>query len=365
MENSHVTKLEIDLQALAFNLNYFKSKLSGNTQIMAVVKAFAYGGEATVITKFLEKKVACFAVAYTHEGVALRKAGIKTPILVLHPQIANFETLISNCLEPNIYSKNTLTHFIQSAEKSKQKNYPVHLKFNTGLNRLGFLIDDLSFVKQHINNTNAVQVASVFSHLAASEDQDEKEFTQQQILKFHHLKTSCNFSPTPLFHLCNTSGTLNYPEAHFDMVRLGIGLYGFGNNPKVTAQLKNVFTLTSVISQIHLLKKGETVGYNRAYKASENIKIATIPIGYADGISRHWGNGVGYVTINQQKAPIVGNVCMDMLMVDITTVACNEGDAVVIFNTQQTVNEMAKNTQTISYEILTAISQRVQRVVKK
>jgi len=368
MENNHVSVLEIDLNAIDFNLQFFKSKLNPATNILVVVKAFGYGSNAVEIAKHLEPKVAYFAVAYLDEGIVLRKAGIKTPILVLHPQKANIEKILSYNLEPNIYSFNLLTAFIEKATELKLQNYPVHIKFNTGLNRLGFINKDISKIASIINNQAALKVASVFSHIAASEDLNEHTFTLQQIAIF---KTNSSefiekLPNTPFKHMLNTSGIINYAnEAQFDMVRLGIGLFGFGNEDKHTKSLKNVLTLKSVISQIHTIEKGETVGYNRAFKANSAIKTATIPIGHADGISRQFGNGKGFVYINNKKAPIVGNVCMDMIMVNITDINCFEGDDVLVYKDQFHIEALAKAIHTIPYEILTVISQRIRRLLKK
>ena len=367
MGNSHVTVLEINLNAIEHNLNVFKSRLLPETKVLAVVKAFAYGSSSVEIAKFLESKVAYFAVAYLDEGVALREAGIKTPILVLHPQKINLEEIIKSCLEPNIYSFTLLKAIIETAKNLKIQNYPIHIKFNTGLNRLGFTKKDIPEILALVKNQQEIRVASVFSHIAASEDLNEKEFTLQQINTFKEISTQLipQLPTKPFRHMLNTSGIINYAEeAQFDMVRLGIGLYGFANDEAETAKLQNVITLKSVISQIQTVEKGETVGYNRAFKAAKTVKTATIPIGHADGISRQFGNGVGYVYINNKQAPIVGNVCMDMIMVNVTDINCQEGDEVLIFKDQMHIEDLAKRANTIPYELLTAISQRVKRAVK-
>jgi len=367
MGNNHVTVLEIDLNAIDHNLSYFKSKLHPETKVLAVVKAFGYGSSSVEIGKFLEPKVAYFAVAYLDEGIALREAGIKTPILVLHPQKINLEQIIKFNLEPNVYSITLLKAFIEEAKNLNVQNYPIHIKFNTGLNRLGFTKKDIPEILELVQNQKEIIVASVFSHIAASEDLNEREFTLQQINNFKEVSAQLigQLSNKPFRHMLNTSGIINYAsEAQFDMVRLGIGMYGFANDDAETAKLKNVIALKSVISQIQTIEKGETVGYNRAFKATENVKTATIPIGHADGISRQFGNGVGYVYINNKQAPIVGNVCMDMIMVNVTDINCQEGDEVLIFKDQIHIEDLAKRTNTIPYELLTAISQRVKRVVK-
>lgn len=364
MPKATETVLEIDFGALSHNFNYLKSKLDSKTKFLAVVKAFAYGSDSVAIAKHLEKlEVDYFAVAYTNEGIALRDAGVKTPILVLHPQPVNFKTIIDRCLEPSLYNAKVLNEFVDVAESEMQNNYPVHIKFNTGLNRLGFWESDVDYIISKMNDTKSVKVKSLFSHLAASEDVKEIDFTKQQIETFESIASDFDskLDYQPWRHLCNTSGVINYPEAHFDMVRCGIGLYGFGNSDEEDNQLKPIATLKSVISQIHRIEKGESVGYNRAYKAKGFEKTATIPIGHADGIGRSYGNGNGYVIINNKKAPIIGNVCMDMIMVNITDINCNEGDEVIIFDGTNKASQLADSASTISYELITAISQRVKR----
>ena len=364
--NNHVTVLEINTPALIHNLAYFKEKLDSTTKVLAVVKAFGYGSEATEIAKVLQNKVDYFAVAYANEGIILREAGIETPILVFHPQIQNLKEIIKYRLEPNLYNFKIFDAFLQLADECLLMNYPIHIKFNTGLNRLGFWHTDTPTIISQLKKSNNIKVASVFSHLAASEDPDEQEFTVGQINNFAYIvkQIYTHLGYEPIIHILNTSGVINYPQAQFDMVRIGIGLYGFGNNEQETAQLKNTHTLKSIISQIHFIKPGETIGYNRAFVANKPTRSATIPIGHADGISRKLGNEEGFVFINNQPAPIIGNVCMDMIMVDITKIDCNEGDEVIIFNHQQHIEYMAHKCETIPYEILTAISQRIKRVIK-
>jgi len=360
------TVLEIDLNALKHNYEFIKSKLNKKTKILAVVKAFAYGSDANVIANYLQNlDVDYFAVAYISEGVALRDAGIKTPILVLHPQAINFKTLIDRCLEPSLYSAKILNEFITIASEEKQNNYPVHIKFNTGLNRLGFQDIDIDYVISKASETSAIKVKSIFSHLAESENLNEREFTRLQIERFKQIsdKFSECIGYKPMLHLANTSGILNYPKSHLDMVRTGIGLYGFGNSKDEDKNLKPIATLKSVISQIHHIEKGETVGYNRAYKSEGLKKTATIPIGHADGIGRQYGHKKGVVTIHGKPASIIGNVCMVMIMVDITGIDCDEGDEVVIFGNEPNASQFAQSANTISYEIITAISQRVKRTI--
>lgn len=361
-----VTRLEIDLSALRHNYTYLRSKIDDSVCFMAVVKAFGYGSDAAVIAQELEKVgVDYFAVAYVSEGVALRDAGIKTPILILHPQADNFEELIERCLEPNIFSKRMMELFSAFAKAKNQSNYPIHIKFNTGLNRLGFLDTDVPWILDCLREKPSVKVRSLFSHLAASEDPAEKEFTNEQIKSFRNTAQGlmAGLQYKPFLHETNTSGVINYPEAHFDCVRAGIGLYGYGNTPEETKNLKPVARLKSIISQKHLISAGESVGYNRAFSATQDILTATIPIGHADGISRALGNGKGYVIIAGKKAPIVGNVCMDMIMVNVTNIDCAEGDDVEIFGKNTNAETFSAEMQSISYELLTAIGQRVKRVV--
>ena len=364
MDKAQETILEIDLSKLKHNFEFIKSRLNNNTKVIAVVKAFAYGSDAEAVANYLQKlDVDYFAVAYVNEGISLRKAGVYKPIIVLHPLPVSFKLLIDHCLEPNLYSFKVLNEFIAVAKHLKQNNYPVHLKFNTGLNRLGFTLEDVQEITALTNNTSSIKTSSIFSHLAASEDLNEHEFTNRQIETFKTIKSAFETLShhKPFSHLSNTSGILNYPEAHFDAVRSGIGLYGFGNSENHDKNLLPIASLKSVISQLHTIKKDESIGYNRAFIAKKDIRTATIPIGHADGISRQYGNGKGFVFINSQKAYIVGNVCMDMIMVDVTTIACQEGDEVVIYDGVHKASEFAKAGCSISYEIITATSQRIKR----
>jgi len=364
--NNHVTFLEINGNALLHNLNYFKQKLRAETKILAVVKAFGYGSDGVQVAKFLEEKVDYFAVAYTAEGIALREANIKKPILVLHPQIPNLQSIIDFKLEPNLYSFKIFNTFLKLTDKNSLQNYPVQIKFNTGLNRLGFSHTDIPKIINYLKETTLVKVQYLFSHLAASEDKEEKNFTTTQIDDFTKIAEQFfNYlGYKPMLHILNTSGVVNYSKAQFNMVRIGIGLYGFGNTKKETDLLKNTHNLKSIISQIHTIKTGNTVGYNRAFKATIETKTATIPMGHADGLSRRLGNKKGYVIINNKKAPIIGNVCMDMIMVDITKIECKEGEEVIIFNSQEMIQHIADISETIPYETLTGISHRIQKTLK-
>ena len=365
MPEAQETVLVIDLNALRTNYEYLKSKIGSDTKFLAVVKAFGYGSDAIEIARFLNTlKVDYFAVAYVHEGVNLRDAGIETPILVLHPQPVNFAVCIENCLEPSLYNARTLFHFISEAEKKNLKNYPVHIKFNTGLNRLGFRESDVDLVMSELSKTTALHVKSIFSHLAASEDMNERAFSKRQIESFEKIFKKCisGLGYRPMRHMCNTSGLLNYPEAHYDMIRSGIGLYGFGNSEAENKNLKPIASLKTVISQIHDIGDGETVGYNRAFTARGVKRIATLPIGHADGIGRQYGKGKGFVTIHGKQSPIIGNVCMDMIMVDVSDIDCSEGDEVIIFDSENTAEILGEQVGTISYEVISGISQRIKRV---
>ncbi len=366
MPKAAETVLEIDLNALEQNYRYITSKIESETKVLAVVKAFGYGSDDVAVAEELVKLgVDYFAVAYANEGSRLRDAGIKTPILVLHTLPANFDSIVERCLEPSIYSKKMLEEFIVFAEEKKQKNYPIHLKFNTGLNRLGFRKDDISFITETIRKTKSVKVKSAFSHLAASEDLNEREFTVAQIEEFREISEELveKLGYKPIFHCANTSGIINYPEAHFDMVRTGISLYGFGNDEEANKHLKPVGTLKTVISQINNVNAGESVGYNRGFIAKKTTRSATLPIGHADGIPRSYGKGKGWVTINGKSANILGNVCMDMIMVDVTNIECEEGDEAIIFGPEVTAEELSAAINSIPYELITAVSQRVRRVV--
>lgn len=366
MNGYQESTLQIDLSALTHNLSFLKSKLKGSTKVLAVVKANGYGSDLVKIAQHLASlEVDYLAVAYTAEGVALRDAGVNLPILVLHPQPINFEQLTQRCLEPSIYSFRMLELFISKAKTLGLENYPIHLKFNTGLNRLGFAPSEVSSLIVQLDTSQTIRVKSVFTHLAATEDDNEKDFTKVQLSRFDKILEQLlpALKDAPIVHATNTSGILNYPEAHYDMVRTGIGLYGYGNAPEYDTKLKPVASLYSVISQKHEVGRGQSVGYNRALIAKNNMTIATIPLGHADGISRHYGKGVGWVTINGKKAPMVGNICMDMLMVDVSHIDCNEGDSVVVFGPEHSAGKLAQSVNSISYELLTAVSSRIKRVV--
>ena len=368
MPRATETLLEIDLGALKHNYEFLRSKIRQDTKFLAVIKAFAYGSDAIQLAKALAEFGADYlAVAYVREGVALRKAGVELPILVLHPQLVNFSRLIEYELEPSLYAPKILKEFLNTAKRLGTKDYPVHLKFNTGLNRLGFWENDIDYILEQISEREEIKVKGVFSHLAASDDLKEKEFTQTQIDTFakivSELDGKLGYSPSK--HLLNTSGIINYPEAQWQMVRSGIGLHGYGNDPSIDTHLRPVATLKTVISQLHKIEPGESVGYNRAYASDHYRVTATLPLGHADGIGRQYGNSKGTVLVHGKKAPIIGNVCMDMMMVDVTGIECREGDEVIVFGTGHSAETFAASASTISYELLTGISSRVKRLIIK
>jgi alanine racemase len=268
-------------------------------------------------------------------------------------------------LEPSLYSPKILREFLAEAKQRQLVNFPVHIKFNTGLNRLGFWESDVEYIQQQLQGRNELKVISIFSHLAASEDENEKEFSQTQISTFGKISREVDqkLGYAPFRHMLNTSGIINYSEAQFEMVRSGIGLYGYGNDAQVDPELKPVATLKTVISQRHKIEPNESVGYNRSYKSDGYRITATLPLGHADGIGRQYGNGKTYVYVQGKKAPIIGNVCMDMIMIDVTDIDCAAGDEVVVFGENCSAEDFAATANTISYEILTAISSRVKRVV--
>ena len=364
-EKTHETVLEINLNSISHNLNFFKSKLKPKTKMMVMVKAFGYGNGGFEIAKLLEHhKVDYLGVAFADEGISLKNAGISVPIMVLNPETTSFNAIIQHHLEPEIYSIKGLKAFLKIAEQKKLKHFPIHIKIDTGMHRLGFEEENLAELIEILHGNETVQIKSILSHMATSDDLKHDAFSKSQIVLFEKLssKLQTELSIKPIRHILNTSGITNYPEAQYEMVRLGIGLYGISNDPEEQKELETVGTLKSVISQIRTIEKDESVGYGRRFMATETTKIATIPIGYADGISRSWGHGVGYVVTNNKEAKIIGSVCMDMLMVDVTNIDCKEGNTVIIFGENPTVNFMAKQLNTIPYEVLTSISQRVKRV---
>lgn len=364
-EKTHETVLEINLNAISHNLNFYKSKIKPSTKMMVMVKAFGYGNGGFEIAKLLEHhKVDYLGVAFADEGISLKNAGIQLPIMVLNPESTSFSAIIQHQLEPEIYSLKGLQAFLKIAEQKNLNLFPIHIKLDTGMHRLGCESNALEELITVLKGNKHIAVKSILSHMATSDARDHKEFSLSQIRLFEEMSSKLmrELSIRPIRHILNTSGISNFPEGQYDMVRLGIGLYGVSNDSEEKKYLENVSTLKSVISQIRTIPAGDSVGYGRRFMAEKPTRVATIPIGYADGISRLWGNSIGYVTIKNQKAFILGSICMDMLMVDTTLIACEEGDEVLVFGESPTVNEIAEKTHTIPYEILTSISQRVKRV---
>lgn len=364
-EKTHETILEINLNSISHNLNFFKSKLASDVKMMVMVKAFGYGNGGLEIAKLLEHhKVDYLGVAFADEGISLKNGGIKLPIMVLNPESTSFASIIQYQLEPEIYSIKGLNAFLKIAREKNLKDFPIHIKLDTGMHRLGFEANTIDELIATLKGNSTVRIQSVLSHLATSDDMNHYDFVISQINLFEKLssKLMTELNVNPIRHILNTSGISNFPSAQFNMVRLGIGLYGVSNDASEQKYLENVGTLKSIISQVRTIPAGDSVGYGRRFMAEKETKIATIPIGYADGISRLWGNGIGYVIIKNQKAPITGSICMDMLMVDVSKIDCKEGDSVIIFGENPTVIEIANALKTIPYEILAGISQRVKRV---
>ena len=364
-EKTHETVLEINLNAISYNLNFFKSKLAPKVKMMVMVKAFGYGNGGLEIAKLLEHhKVDYLGVAFADEGISLKNGGIKLPIMVLNPENTSFSAIIQHKLEPEIYCLKGLHAFLKIAKQKNLQQFPIHIKVDTGMHRLGFEENTIDELIATLKGEETVKVQSILSHLATSDDLEHPGFAMQQIQLFEKLSTKImdELEINPIRHILNTSGISNFPDAQYNMVRLGIGLYGVSNDPAEQKFLEHVGTLKSVISQTRTIAAGESVGYGRKFIADKPTRVATIPIGYADGISRGWGNGVGFVIIKDKKAKILGSVCMDMLMVDVTEIDCTEGDAVIIFGEKPTVSYIAKKLNTIPYEVLTSISQRVKRV---
>jgi alanine racemase len=364
-EKTHETVLEINMNAISYNLNFFKSKLAPKVKTMVMVKAFGYGNGGLEIAKLLEHhKVDYLGVAFADEGISLKNGSIKTPIMVLNPENTSFAAIIHYKLEPEIYCLKGLHAFLKIAKRKDLKHFPIHIKLDTGMHRLGFEQDTIDELIATLKGNYLVEIKSILSHLATSDDIKHRDFALGQIDLFERLSSQIikELDINPIRHILNTSGISNFPTSQYNMVRLGIGLYGVSNDPSEQKYLENVGTLKSVISQTRWITAGESVGYGRKFIADKPTRVATIPIGYADGISRGWGNGLGFVTIKDREAKILGSVCMDMLMVDVTEIDCTEGDSVIIFGEKPTVSYIAKKLNTIPYEVLTSISQRVKRV---
>lgn len=366
-EKAHQTVMEINLDSMIHNFNFYRQKLSSQTKIVAMVKAFSYGTGSVEVARILQYHgVDYLAVAIADEGIELRNNGIEVPILVMNPEEHSFDAMIENNLEPNIYRFKLLEGFDEALKRNAVTNYPVHIKIDTGMKRLGFdHPEDLLKVARYINEQNRMFIRSIFSHLAVSDDPMNDEFTNEQFKRFNQMSQIIkdSFDYKILCHILNSSGIERFPEMELDMVRLGIGLYGV--SPLFQDKLKNVASLKTTISQIRDVEPGETIGYGRRGVASGHMKVAVLPIGYADGFNRHLGNGTGKVVINGCKAPVIGSVCMDMCMVDVTGIDAKEGDKAIIFGEELPVTELAEWLNTIPYEILTSIGQRVKRIYFK
>ncbi|MDR1653150.1 MAG: bifunctional UDP-N-acetylmuramoyl-tripeptide:D-alanyl-D-alanine ligase/alanine racemase [Prevotellaceae bacterium] len=360
---AHETVLEVNLNALIDNFNYFRSQLRPETKVVCMVKAFAYGAGSVEVVRTLQHHRADYlAVALADEGAELRRAGISLPIMVMNPEKRSFSTVLDNMLEPEIYSFRLLDSFIAAAEKLAITDYPVHIKIDSGMHRLGFDPKDVPLLIEKLQNQSQVKVRSVFSHLAGADNEQFDKFTRLQISAFTDCakQIQAAFAHPVLLHVLNSAGIERFPEYQFDMVRLGIGFYGISalNNLKIS----NVCALKTIVLQIRNVEAGQTVGYSRNGLISKDSRIAVLPVGYADGYDRRLGNGIGEVLINGKRAKTVGNICMDVMMVDVTQIDVNEGDKVEIFGENITVAEVAQKINTIPYEILTGISRRVKRI---
>jgi len=366
-QKTHETVLEIDLNAIVHNLNYYRSEVEPGTKVMAMVKAFSYGSGSYEIANILQfHQVDYLTVAYADEGVELRKAGIRLPIMVMNPDEESFDAMIKYQLEPEIYSFRVLKMLEAALLRLTSHAQPVgiHIKVDTGMHRLGFDPAEVDELINQLKGRAQIRIKSVFSHLAASDNVHNDDFTRHQISLFRMIsdRICVEFDYPVLRHIANTAAITRFPEARFDMVRLGIGLYGIAPMPHEQEKLQNVSTLRSIISQIKHIQPEETVGYNRRYKAKKETVIAIVPIGYADGLSRSLSNGIGHLKVKGQFAPVVGSICMDMTMIDITNISAQEGDEVIIFGKDLPITRLADEMGSIPYEILTGISQRVKRV---
>ncbi len=364
VKHVHETILEVNLGAVVENLNYYRSFLHRDTKMVCMVKASAYGAGAIEIAKTLqEHRVDYLAVAVADEGVELRHAGITSSIMIMNPEMSSFHTLFQYGLEPEVYSFRLLEALIQAAEKEGQTNFPIHIKLDTGMHRLGFDPQkDMSRLIDRLRHQTALIPRSVFSHFVGSDSDDFDEFSARQYELFlegsNQLQAA--FSHHILRHICNSAGIEHFPERQLDMVRLGLGLYGI--NSRNNQMIHNVSTLRTTILQIHDVAAGESVGYSRRTFLERDSRIASIPIGYADGLDRHLGNRHAYCLVNGHQAPYVGNICMDVCMIDVTDIPCQEGDSVIIFGEQLPPSVLSDIVGTIPYEILTGVSNRVKRI---
>ena len=371
LRQTHETILEVNLTALVDNVRYFRSLLQPSTQLTCMVKAFAYGTGSVEISRALQDSqlVDYLAVAVADEGVELRKAGITLPIIIMDPEVAALDLIIENNLQPNIYSFQVLDDIIHAAEAKGLESLPVHIKIDSGMHRLGFYQEDIPQLMARLQQQKAIRVASVFSHLAGSDEAQFDAFTHEQAQYFSECANSliASLPYRPLLHICNTAGIERFPEYHFDMCRLGIGLYGFSflhpsDAIHPLSKLRNVCTLKTTILSIKTVEAGKTIGYGRHTTLSEPRQIAVIPIGYADGFDRRFSNYGGEVLVRGKRCPVVGNVCMDQAMIDVTGTDAQPGDYAIVFGDQLPIQELADKLQTIPYEVLTSISRRVQRI---
>ena len=363
LQQTHETILEVNLSAMVDNVRYFRSLLQPNTLLTCMVKAFAYGAGSVEVSKALQTSglVDYLAVAVADEGVELRKAGITLPIIIMDPEVAALDLILENNLQPNIYSFAVLEDIISAAESKGLEGISVHIKIDSGMHRLGFYMEDIPALITRLQGQKAVRVASVFSHLAGSDEAQFDAFTHEQAQYFEDCASRliASLPYQPLLHICNTAGIERFPEFHYDMCRLGIGLYGLSFD---NAILRNVCTLKTTILSIKTVPAGGTIGYGRHTTLTEPRQIAVIPIGYADGFDRRFSNYGGEVLVRGKRCPVVGNVCMDQAMVDVTDTDAQVGDFAIVFGDQLPLQELADKLQTIPYEILTSISRRVQRL---
>ena len=362
------SRLEISLSACLENYKYFRSKLKTDTKLLVLVKANAYGHGAVEFASLMEEAGAdYFAVAYPIEGMELRKAGIHNPILVLTAGTDFFEEIIDYNLEPGIPNLYSLKALCQILDKRGVKDFPIHIKLDTGMHRLGFMASELTDLQDFLKDCTSVKVKSIYTHLAAADEPEQDQFTEGQINAFSMFADSLTESLgyKPMYHVLNSAGIQRFPQYQFDMVRLGVGIYGVSAVPEV--ELSAVASFKCKILQIKKLQKEDgTIGYCRAGKiADEGTVIATIPVGYADGIDRHLGRGKCSFQLNGHKVPTIGNICMDMCMLDITGVEAKVGDTVTIFGEDPTVGDLAKILDTIPYEIMTSVPRRIERIIKK
>jgi alanine racemase len=368
LQQTHETILEVNLTTLVDNVRYFRSFMQPDTQLTCMVKAFGYGAGSIEVSKALQASglVDYLAVAVADEGAELRRAGITLPIIIMDPEVAALDLILENNLQPNIYSFQVLENIISAAESKGLEEIPVHVKIDSGMHRLGFYKEEMEALASRLNQQKAIRVASIFSHLAGSDEEQFDSFTHQQATYFQECANSLvSLLPyQPILHICNTAGIERFPEYHFDMCRLGIGMYGFSflTHPTTTKRLRNVCTLKTTILSIKTVNSGETIGYGRHTTLNESRQIAVIPIGYADGFDRRFSNYGGEVLVRGKRCPVVGNVCMDQAMIDITGTDAQVGDIAEIFGDRLPIAELANKLGTIPYEVLTSISHRVQRV---